>query len=986
MSSTSILQINTGRSRASVDVALVLADQRGIDVLCITEPPQLRNGVITGTPGWCQITNDNASILYRNSATNASPVNLAQSKFTVGINVGDLLISSTYAPPNQITDTPFGEIRRIASQKRKMLITGDFNCRTRWTTGLPMRQRDDDFEDLVLQMGLKIENSSSPTLHHQGRYSINDYTLSRGCNVTQWEVLADEESFSDHKFVHFQVQNATLGKKKWVSKKLDVSKFRDSITNVDLEDSGLSAEEDAAFLTEYLVSRMDQCTVEKEIESRVYWWTPELEAMKRGIRGLRREKHRTNNALKIADLTRKIKEARLTLRNEIGRSKVRKWREFTGLSTPWGRPYKLVVKGTGGSGAPPHLKKDDGGVTRNVTEAEDYLLRTKFPENGPAVPPRGVDFAQSLAPVNVDPEEVITALKKSSNRSTPGPDRANYKILKVFNKKHPTVLASLFDKCLNTGVFPGSWKTGRVAWVPKAGKDTSLPGSYRPITLLSVIGKTFERVICERLNSEVTLSEKQFGFRKRISAEECLHEVLGEIRRRRTVHQYTAMVALDIKGAFDYISWPHTLTELASRRVSQYLQEIIRDYLRDRCVQNSDGSVKKTLTCGCPQGSVLSPLLWNVGYDCVLNLMEERGVYGVAYADDTLLLLSGRTKAEVTSKAEEAIDLVMTKFKELHLELNVGKTEIVVFGSVVQQDPIQITLHIGTEEIKSASKMKYLGIIIDYRLQWTDHLQYLEEKANRILPKILSICQNTFGYSTRARKVMLNGTIGAYYRYGVTCYAHTLLEKAARKSTSDVHGRMTKCIGRLYRTASYLGSCAITGQPPLVLDLISRAIMTCLQKGWRPYWGPFERIPENTSLSSHLNSELRRVWQRWWADSPYSAWTRSLIPEVSYTDFECDFFLSQALSGHGCFRAFLKKIGKLDDGMCPACNTEETAAHVLEDCIRFSRHRPVRINWREEESRTFMRETVRELWTLEQTEQRARRAGNVSFSRIRGVD
>lgn len=972
-----LLQINTARSRASLDLAIDYALKKSIDIICITEPPKLWEGKLLGTPGFEQSCNANAVILFNRRLNKTHAVN-TNTQYTSCICIEDIAIVCVYCPPNMDSDAPFDEVREIASCHSKMLLTGDFNCRTSDTSSLPLRNRDHEFEYLIYDLGVKMENSTVPTLIHQGRETINDYTLTRGCTIAEWQVLVDEESLSDHRYISFKMSTeATLDK--WLRYKIDEEKLAAQIEDCPFLVWNAESIEEVHFkaetVTNWLTHCMDLCTSTTEIRSQVYWWTDNLQKIKEEIKKVRRKRFRTADENSRILLAEKLKELRLSLRNGIAKEKIKKWREFTSLSHPWGQPYKLVVKPKEGSGVHPHLQMDNGRVTTTEEEAIRYLMQVKFPT---AAPPLEVDES-SLTENEFEPEitreEVATALKSSKNRSAPGPDRINYKTLKIVNMKHPSLFQKLFNECLKFSVFPSVWKEGKVVWLRKLGKDERTAGAYRPLTLLSTLGKTMEKIIAVRVKNTVQLSPAQYGFVKGRSTEDCLHSVLEEVRCRRNAHHYTAMVALDIAGAFDHVSWPHTVAELRRKGVSMNITRMIQSYFQERIITGNKGIQRRALCCGCPQGSVLGPLLWNVGYDCVLSKAESHGLKCFAYADDTLLVISAASRKELATRVEEAIKIIRETMRTLNLELNIGKTEILVFGNVINTSPITITVDIAGTMVTSGEWMKYLGVIIDWRLCWTPHIKYLVKKSEKTLPKILSLCQNTFGYSTEARKTMLHGTVGGYFRYAASCYAHVLVRAENRKIVSKIHQKMATCIGRLYRTTSYLGACAITGQVPMALDVIGRSILSNARKNRPIKWSGLKKADKEVPrLEDHVGREIQRVWQKWWDDYKESLWTKTLIPTVRYQTPEVDFYVAQALSGHGCFRAYRKRIRRHPTGLCPLCsNCLETAEHVLTVCPRFAAGRLVPLDWREMNTRAYMRKTVQTLWKEEQEEERRKK-------------
>lgn len=170
-----------------------------------------------------------------------------------------------------------------------------------------------------------------------------------------------------------------------------------------------------------------------------------------------------------------------------------------------------------------------------------------------------------------------------------------------------------------------------------------------------------------------------------------------------------------------------------------------------------------------------------------------------------------------------------------------------------------------------------------------------------------------------------------------------------KKRISRIHKKIVVCVGRLYRNVSYLGACAITGQPPMVLDIKGRAILTATRKRWESSWGPFHRPPMDTDIPSHLDAEIKRVWQQWWDECPSGRWTYKLIPKVSYEGMEVDFHTLQALSGHGVFRDFFHRMHRVPSDKCE-CVLPETAEHVVMECSLHEDRRPAQVNVKEEAS------------------------------------
>lgn len=427
-------------------------------------------------------------------------------------------------------------------------------------------------------------------------------------------------------------------------------------------------------------------------------------------------------------------------------------------------------------------------------------------------------------------------MKETNNRSTPGTDEVNYKTLKLFNKTAPHILAELYSSCLEHGVFPAVWKAGKVVWIPKPDKSLTNHSGYRPITLLSTLGKVLERVIVKRVNEHLDanriISPRQYGFRRHRGTENAVKRLLNDIDLARDLHNYVLVISLDVRAAFDTVKWSHIRREARKCGLPSYLRRIIDNYLSERKV--SSGRDTLPMRSGCPQGSVLGPTIWNLAYNYIVKDQESKGINAVCYADDTALILSDNNLARLTASAEETILHIETKLAESGLLLNIEKTQtMLLYGNKLQKyNPDLIEMKIRDNPIKSTATLKYLGLLLDHHQDWRPHIVYLINKTKKKLPGILNVCKNTYGYSQKARITMIQATIGAYFRYGSAFFAHRL--PACRNEINSLHRMIVIACGRLYRTVSYFPATAITGIMPLILESTLAAIKRTKHLGWTP--------------------------------------------------------------------------------------------------------------------------------------------------------
>ena len=270
-------------------------------------------------------------------------------------------------------------------------------------------------------------------------------------------------------------------------------------------------------------------------------------------------------------------------------------------------------------------------------------------------------------------------------------------------------------------------------FIPKPRKEPSNANSYRPLTLLSYLGKIYERTLNRLLTNHYNtqpLKNAQFGFCKGIGTEEAPYSAIAKNQRSKANHKLTVTILLDIKGAFDHAEWPIILTNLAKAGLPHFLLKNIENYFTERTI-DYNGYPKITLERGCPQGSVLGPTLWNLMFDKVIDRLQ--GVYPniCVYADDTLIILGSNTTQGLENMVTCCIENTEAVLLEFGLLLNVNKTEILISKSARNIGAPTFHLHNGNT-ITSKEKIKYLGIILDSRLTFS--LQVLAKEVHRQAP------------------------------------------------------------------------------------------------------------------------------------------------------------------------------------------------------------------------------------------------------------
>ncbi|XP_046974642.1 uncharacterized protein LOC124540911 [Vanessa cardui] len=354
---------------------------------------------------------------------------------------------------------------------------------------------------------------------------------------------------------------------------------------------------------------------------RVYWWRPELRQLRRACVAARRQYARSRRRrVRDRDLEATFytayRDACDQLKKAIAQAKEDAWREWLATleSDPWGRPYRVVRQKLR-----PWTPPLSSTLQPHVLER---VLSVLFPERGEFVPPsmaplRPSSEVRDLAPPVTEAELCAAVHKLRSKRTAPGPDGIPGRALSIALDALGDSVRQLFSACLAQGRFPHRWKTGKLVLIRKEGRAPDQPSAYRPIVLLDEVSKLFERVLAVRLvdSMEPGLNERQYGFRPGRSTLDAIAKVRDLAEEEVTQGGVLLAVSLDIANAFNSLPWEVILEALHYHNVPGYLRRTIADYFSGRAVvfPTQDGFGRRVMTCGVPQGSVLGPLLWNIG-------------------------------------------------------------------------------------------------------------------------------------------------------------------------------------------------------------------------------------------------------------------------------------------------------------------------------------------------------------------------------------
>ena len=496
------------------------------------------------------------------------------------------------------------------------------------------------------------------------------------------------------------------------------------------------------------------CSLKRPIISKS-WWTSDLEILQRNLKATRRKHTR----LRTQSTKDEFLKARIAFTRAIRKAKLAFFRhKAENFDNPW-KLYNFLGK-----------KRNSGG---NITLSDEHgnpialdpdlnaatLLDRFFPDDNPDQDLQYhrdtrffvyilKDFLNKPVPKNGIPkiaiQEVKTAFLSMSPFSSPGLDNIFAALIQWNIDSLSTLLAALYQSCLDISYFPTTWKEGILLTIPKTDyPDKTSHKSQRPITLLSVLGKGFEKILLERflyheLNNTPWFHESQQGFRKHHSTEKALLALKLRLEKDRIIGEATALLKLDIQSAFDRAWHPAILKNLIDKGLHPTYVRMIANYLSNRSVQVSfgGGQAKKSLSLSTPQGAVLSPFLWNIFIDTLLHELQvsHPDLRLSAWADDVIITFNYRfTNPQIAKNKLLEVSKTLKFWADNNKAIFApNKSEVIGIRSLHYNTSL-LTCESSIGLIKGVSTLKILGVTFDETLTFIQHATNLASKVKKTL-------------------------------------------------------------------------------------------------------------------------------------------------------------------------------------------------------------------------------------------------------------
>ena len=425
--------------------------------------------------------------------------------------------------------------------------------------------------------------------------------------------------------------------------------------------------------------------------------------------------------------------------------------------------------------------------------------------------------------------ELLLAIRKLRKGRSPGTDHVTNDMLHQLSSAAERQLLEVLNWSWRTGEVPASWRAAEIVAIPKKGKPPTETGSYRPISLLSCIGKLAERLVQHRLQywleSAGKLNRNQAGFRRGHSTIDQLVRVTQTIFDgfESKKPQRAVLVLLDYARAYDRVWRDALYAKMGRLEVPGCVTRWIRALLSDRRARVRWGSTTsrwRVFQEGLPQGSVLAPLLWLIycnDIDDRLRTGEPAPLVSL-FADDVALLATGRSLQECADRLQPALDEVSHWVKAWKVQPSPTKCVFSTFtldpkecGGKVKPQLRFCGQPLGFEETPT-----FLGLKLDCQLTFAAHIAALKMKMAKRRACLTALAGRSYGSHRSTLRIAYQSYVRSLFDYGAAVF-FTHAAPAVREHLEVEQRRCARLITGCIKLAEKETLMAEADLPPLSL-------------------------------------------------------------------------------------------------------------------------------------------------------------------------
>lgn len=706
---------------------------------------------------------------------------------------GSLLISAIYCPPGpKIKEDDFTQF--FATLGNRFLAGGDYNAKhKRWGARYDLTRGRELVKSLD-KNNFKVLSTCRPTHWPDDATKMPDVIDFCVLKSIPLDHLSIEESLdlsSDHTPLLVQISTNIIQKQKPASlttKKTNWELFRNLLDDKLSTNISLKSEEEINEAVENLTKAIQQAAWESTPELNMTTNTKDCSSKVKEALHEKRKLRKTWMTTKAPQDKARFNKAVRDLKELLLKEKNQAIQNYLEGLTPteateyslWKATAKLKknqehippIRMSNGTWARTDKQKADVFAERlvevfqpfpsEIPQAEEEVITSVLEQpHQMALPIKAIKLSEvkSMISRNLDPKKA------------PGYDLITGAVIKQLPEKAIMLITHIFNSILRTGNFPSQWKVAQVILILKPGKPAEEASSYRPISLLPMLSKLFEKLFLKRLKPQLEglniIPEHQFGFREQHATIEQVHRVVEQINNTFESKKYCSAAFLDITQAFDKVWHIGLLNKLKTQLPAPFYQ-VLKSYLNNRFFmvkQQDEITELYPIKSGVPQGSVIGPILYTI---YTADIPVTPNTFTATFADDTAILATSEIPKFASEKLQDALNNIQKWLRTWRIKANETKSQHVTFALRRETCP-SVTLN--GQQLPQSSSAKYLGMHLDRRLNWKEHISKKRKQLGLKFSKL-------YWLIGRNSKLSLNNKLAVYkvilkpvWTYGVQLWS-----------------------------------------------------------------------------------------------------------------------------------------------------------------------------------------------------------------------
>lgn len=365
----------------------------------------------------------------------------------------------------------------------------------------------------------------------------------------------------------------------------------------------------------------------------------------------------------------------------------------------------------------------------------------------------------------------VTEIAKQQTKKVNKADRCNSQVWYDAIEYCGFFLTKIINESMSVGYFPSIWKTSTVVPIPKI-TNTKNAAEHRGINMLPIEEKICEIIIKDQLvayiESNYMLSPYQSAFRSNHSCESTLNFVINEWKISMDDGLYVVAIGLDLKRAFETVDRELMINKLQAMGIHGIELSWFESYLTTRKQQTkykNNMSSEIDVPIGLPQGSTLGVILFNIYINSITKVPENSSI--VLFADDTVLVTKNKNIETAIRHVNADLSRISDWLKKNKLMLNTKKTNYMILTKNNLNETSIPEVKIDNETISRVTEFKYLGVLIDNKLNLKEQAFNCTKKAAS-KTNLLSRISKNLTFDTK--KIIFNSIVLPSFQYCSTIY------------------------------------------------------------------------------------------------------------------------------------------------------------------------------------------------------------------------